>query len=130
MRPKKIEDLKTELRENIGYVDAGHFLDKPGLVKAWADFVQQLNRSGYFVVPDNYNKSRQNIDRPFTTKEKEQALLEAQSKWDRFEAIYDACCANGTVPESQWQAQQIKEWAKEEGVQIPWTEEDELHHYG
>lgn len=130
MRPSKVEELDTELFENIGYVQADNFLNKPGLLKSWADFVQQLNRSGFSAEPDSYNKSRINLVRPFSPAEKEKALKDAQKKWDRMEEIYDACCANGSLPETKWDMHDVKRWASKEGVSVPWTDEDEAHRYG
>jgi len=115
-RPETYRDLSDYDRQGTAVVEImmTNIPADGSLLASLGTFVTALNMAGLTV---NQTYGRISAYLPPTTDELDAALLNAQESWDSAKELYDSC---ESKPEDNYQARKITNYAKKEGLPLPW----------
>jgi hypothetical protein len=111
-RPETTQDVNSEMRHLVVTLDQNSFPTVPTFYNAVGAFLASCEKLG-MVTEKSYSTIQ--IYNPYTTKEKEQALKEAQQQWDR--NYKEATDPN--EPASSYRRDGLIRFAEAEGLPTP-----------
>jgi len=115
-RPETYRDLSDYDRQGTPFVEIVTSITPAdgSLLSSLGTFITALNKAGLTIV-NSYGRITACI--PPTTDELDTALLNAQENWDRAKELYDSTTSK---PEDNYQVHTITNYAKKEGLPLPW----------